>query len=245
MANQGWAHSTKVSYARAAKRHLLWLWEHHGAKKLDGALRKYASIRPRNVTATDEERELVLNAAPPHLRLWLLLCSDLAIRSGTATILNPGHYDRHTRKLTFKTKRDESVMIPVTEEIAQLLNDCDFSSTVSFVRQLWNKNKTRQMIAYRGRMPDPHGQSATLSALFCKLRRSLGIDRKLTPHDLRRTTAVAMYEHTKDVRDVQALLGHTSLASTIWYLDHHLRPIQRATLELIKRSASARKEQTA
>jgi integrase len=44
-----------------------------------------------------------------------------------------------------------------------------------------------------------------------------------------------MYQQTGDIRTVQALLGHRSMASTIWYLDHDLMPVPRATLELIKR----------
>jgi site-specific recombinase XerC len=55
------------------------------------------------------------------------------------------------------------------------------------------------------------------------------------PHDLRRTTAVAMLRATHDLRDVQAILGHKNLTSTMWYLDHELRPVKRSTLELIKR----------
>jgi site-specific recombinase XerC len=51
-----------------------------------------------------------------------------------------------------------------------------------------------------------------------------------------------MLKQTKDVRDVQALLGHRSLQSTIWYLDHDLRPVALANLEAIKRPFLVRKE---
>jgi site-specific recombinase XerC len=87
-------------------------------------------------------------------------------------------------------------------------------------------------------------RASTLSAKFHKLKDQVGITRKLTPHDLRRTTAVAMLEQSGDIRDVQALLGHRSLESTIWYLDHDLRQVKRSTLEIIKRPAW-RKERTA
>ena len=70
------------------------------------------------------------------------------------------------------------------------------------------------------------------------LSEDVGITRHIIPHDLRRTTAVGMLEATGDLRDVQALLGHRSLASTISYLDHDFSPINRATLELIKLKAS-------
>jgi len=79
---------------------------------------------------------------------------------------------------------------------------------------------------------------------FQALCRSVGIDRRIIPHDLRRTTAVAMLELTGDVRDVQTLLGHRNLQSTLWYLDHDLRPVKRSSLELIKTHAW-RQEHTA
>ena len=69
------------------------------------------------------------------------------------------------------------------------------------------------------------------------MQRSLEHRLHRLPTPLRRTAAVAMLEYTRDVRDVQALLGHRNLPSTLWYLDHDLRPIKRSTLELLKRPA--------
>jgi integrase len=84
-----------------------------------------------------------------------------------------------------------------------------------------------------------------LGRCFRELCKQVGIAYRITPHDLRRTTAVNLYKTTRDVRDVQALLGHRSLQSTIWYLDHDLRPVKRSTLEIVKRLAEVRKEKTA
>jgi integrase len=77
---------------------------------------------------------------------------------------------------------------------------------------------------------------------FNQLRADVNITRRITPHDLRRTTATAMYRATRDVREVQALLTHKRLNSTIWYLDHNLTPVSRPTLELIKRPPAAESE---
>lgn len=185
--------------------------------------------RPRNITSTDAEREAILKAAPPHLRCWLLMCSDLAIRSGTAARLTPEHYDTLRRKLTFTTKYQERQQLPVTEELAHLLDACKLPD-VPFVAQLPRARKShRQPLHPLGRMA-----AGSLRKLFVKLKRKLGITRKLTAHDLRRTTAMRVYEETRDIRLVQALLGHGDLNSTVWYLDHHLTPITLADLELAK-----------
>lgn len=236
----GYTHSSLSCRATAIRALLRWLWTHHGAPKLDDEISKYPGIRPRNVTATDTERELLLNAAAEHMRLFILFCSDLAIRAGTAGTLRPENYDKEKGTLRFTTKKGEKVTLPVTQEIRDLIESCNLEANEPFVRQLWRQEQGHGRRPYR----EVSVRASTLSAKFRKLKEQVGIERKLTPHDLRRTTAVAMLEATRDVRDVQALLGHRSLQSTIWYLDHDLRPVKRSLLEIIKRPAW-RKEHTA
>jgi integrase len=74
----------------------------------------------------------------------------------------------------------------------------------------------------------------SLSGAFGSLKRQLGITRKLTPHDLRRTTARNVYAITRDLRTVMALLGHSDLNSTAWYLQDNLVTVPASTLELAK-----------
>ncbi|WP_109486932.1 tyrosine-type recombinase/integrase [Occallatibacter savannae] len=198
-------------------------------------MRAYHGIRPRSVTVRHEEIAALLDAAPDFLRLWILFCSDLAIRSGTAARLGPYQYDASERMLRFTTKCEARLALPVTQEIADLIALCDLRDPTSFVRQLWMR-KPREL----GRRPKRDCTSADrLRILFRQLCKEQGIERRITPHDLRRTTAVGMLRLTHDVRDVQAILGHRSLQSTIWYLDHDLRPVPRHNLELIKRRITA------
>jgi integrase/recombinase XerC len=200
---------------------------YHGAPKLDELITRQPGLRPRNVTATDAEKQTLLHGLPGHLHLMLLLCSDLAIRSGTASRIAPTHYDQARGILSFATKAGERLTLPTTSAIAEVLDTCDLESQTPFVMQVW-------MRINGGRKPDPMTRFPPFVQQFAVARRALGIHRKLTFHDFRRTTAVGMLRASGDVRDVQALLGHRTLASTIWYLDHDLRPVKRATLELIK-----------
>lgn len=212
----------------------------HGAPRLDDQIRRHPGIRPRNVTVTDDERTCLLNAANDHMRLFILLCSDLAIRAGTAVKINAENYNKERGILRFTTKKEEVVTLPVTQEIREMLDKCSMETSQSFIRQLWCAESSGKQ--GRGRRPGGgkigRGQ---LTQDFAHLKDAVGIKRRITPHDLRRTTAVAMFEQTGDIRDVQSLLGHRSLQSTIWYLDHDLRPVKRSTLELIKRPAWARR----
>jgi integrase/recombinase XerC len=174
------------------------------------------------------------------MKLWILLCSDLAMRSGTAERVSPFQYDAEQRILRFTTKRNAHLTLPVTQEIAELLAECDPHSKNSFVRQLWAKDENPQKKHARA-------ENKGADRLRVKFREHCiehGITRRLIPHDLRRTAAVAMLEQTHDIRDVQALLGHSDLGSTFWYLDHDARPVSRSILEMLKRPAW-RKEKSA
>lgn len=240
MKQKGLCQNTLTQRCAALRNILRYLWAEFGAPKLDQLVTRHPTIRPRNITATRAEIDAILAAAHPHIRLWLLLCSDLALRSGTARALNPENYDPENKTIRCKTKFGGNITIPATAEIAAILDTCDLSTNEPFVRQLWRRYPPKRGKKLR---PGLVTQSALHTALKV-IRERLGITKHITPHDLRRTTAVAMLQQTHDLRDVQALLGHRGLPSTIWYLDHDLRPIKRSNLEIIKRPAW-RKEQIA
>jgi integrase len=242
ISESGWAHSTRRNTASEVSRIFWWLAQYHGAPDLSPLIEKHPGLRPRNTVASEAEKEALLAAAPAYLRLWLLLCSDLAIRSGTAARLAPEHYDTATRDLTFTTKYGARQTMPVTQEIAALIARCSMQNAEPFTLQLHRAEPHK--FATPADFTKQNNQNC-LQYNFRTLRRRIGINRSLTPHDFRRTTAVRLYQHTHDARDVQALLGHRSLASTIWYLDHDLRPVNRATLELIKRPHAAESEEPA
>jgi integrase len=231
--NGGYAHSTRHYKSNCLRAILRWLWEEHGAPKLDAHTSHYPGLRPRNVTATDAELDRIMQTAPDFMRLLALLCSDLAIRSGTAAKLGPEHYDPARNTLRFETKYGAHLALPVTSETLALILQCDLRSPMSFVRQLQVRHP-----AHTGKPFDlTINHPPELDKQWRNLLATANVTRRITPHDLRRTTAVSMLEATGDIRDVQALLGHRSLQSTVWYLDHDLRPVQLKNLERIKRNA--------
>lgn len=156
------------------------------------------------------------------MRCFILLCSDLAMRSGTAVRISPSNYDAESGTVNFTTKKQTAQTLPVTSELRKIFDSaarCPVS--MPYVTFLSIKNGRART-------------SFTLS--FKHLLRRIGVDDRIRPHDFRRTTAVNVLKVTHDIRDVQALLGHKRLATTMHYLDHGVTPVALQTLELAKLS---------
>jgi len=190
----GCSDATRYTRVAGLKRILRWMTEDYGAPKVYRSIPRMEKPSPRNVTATEQEKRLMIEKAKPAVRCWLLMCSDLAIRSGTAALMAPKHYDAAAGTLTFTTKKGRKMCLPVTDELAEI------------IRPLAKLDADTPFVAHLSR--NGHCKSRYLTAELGRLRKRCGINRQLTPHDLRRTTAVRVYEDTRDLRVVQAILGH-------------------------------------
>ena len=145
----------------------------------------------------------MVSAARPHLELFLRLCSEMALRFMEAYRVTPGMWDRERHTLKITTKGDKVRTIPTPETIERLLAIAA------------EKQPTEPAIGTLAGMtlkPD------SLRKQFRKLVKACGVNPNLNPHDLRRTTATALYGLSKDLRAVQHVLGHSDLTSTLHYI---------------------------
>ncbi|WP_042298645.1 tyrosine-type recombinase/integrase [Paraburkholderia bannensis] len=71
---------------------------------------------------------------------------------------------------------------------------------------------------FPGRFPDQPIDPATIRIACQQARRRAGISKSITPHSLRHAFATHLLESGTDVRTIQLLLGHRSLATTSRYL---------------------------
>jgi site-specific recombinase XerD len=85
------------------------------------------------------------------------------------------------------------------------------------LRRWWPVDKPKQWL-FRGDLGGSHITREAVGQACQDAHRRCGISKPITPHSLRHAFAVHLLESGTDVRTIQLLLGHRSLATTARYL---------------------------
>jgi site-specific recombinase XerD len=85
------------------------------------------------------------------------------------------------------------------------------------LRDWWRMEKPKHWL-FPGDLPGQHISKDAVEQACQKARRRCSIPKPTTPHSLRHAFAVHLLESGTDVRTIQLLLGHRSLATTARYL---------------------------
>lgn len=93
----------------------------------------------------------------------------------------------------------------------------------------WRKTARAQDPLFIGVQGGPLSASVVQKTMM-KLRRQLGLPEHTTPHALRHSFATALLREGADLRVVQDLLGHASLASTQRYTDLDIETLEKTYL---------------
>jgi len=88
---------------------------------------------------------------------------------------------------------------------------------LEILRNWWRVEKPLQWL-FQGDIPGQHISKDAVEQACQKARRLCPIHKPTTPHSLRHAFAVHLLESGTDVRTIQLLLGHRSLATTARYL---------------------------
>ena len=161
-------------------------------------------------TVPDTEFEIAIHKGDHAIRLMLLLTREAALRSATAYNLTPRNIVGPN--IVTVTKNHGAVCIPMSPRIAALvaLAIIDCPATTPLMCQLGLRDHADMRNALRHRLH------------VLQERHGLG---DWSWHDLRRTAAQRLYQATGSLNAVQRLLGHTSLMSTLHYLNAKIAPI--------------------
>lgn len=85
------------------------------------------------------------------------------------------------------------------------------------LRNWWRVEKPKEWL-FPGDIPGEHITRGAVEDACQKAHRLCGISKPITPHSMRHAFAVHLLESGTDVRTIQLLLGHRSLATTARYL---------------------------
>jgi integrase/recombinase XerD len=154
-----------------------------------------------------------------HVAVELLLSTGA--RVAELASLRTSDYDPDTGGIRLIGKGDrERVVFIVDEQLKSLLR------SYARARAAWPRHCERLLVSPRGTPIS----AQTIRRLLAGIARQAGITRTVTPHMLRHSAATHLLEAGVDIRYVQQLLGHQSIATTQIYT-HVSRDGLRATLE--------------
>ena len=88
---------------------------------------------------------------------------------------------------------------------------------LEILRDWWRVSRSRPWL-FPGDRPGEPLTTRAVNRACRKAQRRCGIAKPITPHSLRHAFAVHLLEAGTDVRTIQLLLGHRSLATTARYL---------------------------
>jgi site-specific recombinase XerD len=139
-------------------------------------------------------------------RTILTTCYAAGLRISEAVCLIPSHIDSARMVIRVeqgKGQKDRYVMLS--------------PKLLDILRDWWRSAKPQQWL-FPGDIPGQHISTDAVEQACQKARRRCPIPKPTTPHSLRHAFAVHLLESGTDVRTIQLLLGHRSLATTARYL---------------------------
>ena len=166
------------------------------------------------VLSAEEVKRVLTMATSLKARAMLTIAYGCGLRAGEVARLRAGDIDREQmiiRVVQSKGRKDRHVMLP--PEIIDLL------------RQWWKARPTKcdagvvqgQRWLFPGRTDHQPMTTRQFSRLFKEAAKAAGLRKTLSLHSLRHSFATHLLEDGKDIRLIQALLGHEKLETTARY----------------------------
>jgi len=165
--------------------------------------------KPRRLPEVLSEQEALalIEAAPtPKYRAVFMTGYGCGLRLSEIQMLRPAHIDAGRMVLRVeqgKGRKDRYVMLP--ERLLPELRAC------------WKRYRPQNYL-FEGKHPGRPVSQRSVSQALAFARRQAGISKRVTMHSLRHAFGTHLLEAGVNVRVIQALLGHRSLATTQIYV---------------------------
>ncbi len=223
-------HLQKSSLAReisALKNFFKWLDIAHILK--NSAISIISSPKPNKVLPksvdSDDTLDIIMEAKKIASNDWqglrdmavLTLLYGSGLRISEALSLNYGDFINADNFLKIKGKGNKERVVPLLPIVKKHIN-----SYIKAVAQSFNYNDAL-FIGARGDRLKPRIVQRQLQ----KIRSRLGLPDTVTPHALRHSFATHLLAQGTDLRSIQELLGHETLATTERYTDVKIETIKR------------------
>jgi site-specific recombinase XerD len=166
------------------------------------------------VLSPEEVKRVLTMATSLKARAMLTLAYGCGLRAGEVVRLRAGDIDSEQmiiRVVQSKGRKDRHVMLP--------------AEVVDLLRQWWKARPTKrdagvapeQRWLFPGRSDPQPLTTRQFGRLFKHAARAAGLRKTLSLHSLRHSFATHLLEDGKDIRVIQALLGHEKLETTARY----------------------------
>lgn len=158
------------------------------------------------VLSPEEVLHFLSCVASPKHRTILTACYAAGLRISEAVRLKPAEIDSQRMVIRVeqgKGQKDRYVML--SPRLLEILRDW------------WRLEKPKPWL-FPGDIPGRHITTGSVDLACQEARRASRIPKPITPHSMRHAFSVHLLERGTDVRTIQLLLGHRSLATTARYL---------------------------